>query len=69
IYYAPGAVHAPHHAPKGWIEKYKGRFDEGWDKLREETFSRQKTLGIIPENTILPPKPDDIKDWEKLTES
>jgi len=69
IYYAPGAVHAPHHAPKEWIEKYNGRFDEGWDKLREETFSRQKSLGIIPENTILPPKPDDIKDWDDLTDS
>ena len=69
IYYAPGAVHAPHHAPKEWIEKYNGRFDEGWDKLREETFSRQKNLGIIPENTILPPKPDDITDWDKLNEN
>ncbi len=67
IYYAPGAVHAPHHAPKEWIEKYKGMFDDGWDKLREETFARQKEMGIIPENTRLAPKPDDIKDWDDLT--
>ncbi len=69
IYYATGAVHAPHHAPKEWIEKYKGQFDEGWDKLREETFARQKELGLIPENTKLAPKPDSIKDWDQLTEN
>jgi len=69
IYYATGAVHAPHHAPKEWIEKYKGQFDEGWDKLREETFARQKELGLIPENTKLAPKPEDIKDWDQLTEN
>jgi len=69
IYYATGAVHAPHHAPKEWIEKYKGQFDEGWDKLREETFERQKKLGLIPENTKLAPKPENIMDWEQLTEN
>jgi len=69
IYYATGAVHAPHHAPKEWIEKYKGQFDDGWDKLREETFARQKELGVIPENTKLAPKPEDIPDWDKLTEN
>jgi arylsulfatase A-like enzyme len=67
IYYAPGATHAPHHAPKEWIEKYKGKFDQGWDKVREETIARQKKLGIIPENTQLAPKPTDIKDWETLS--
>ncbi|MCJ7685007.1 MAG: arylsulfatase, partial [Desulfobacteraceae bacterium] len=67
IYYAPGAVHAPHHAPKEWINKYKGKFDDGWDKLREETLARQKAMGMIPENTKLAPKPDEIKDWDKLT--
>ncbi|MBN2173980.1 MAG: arylsulfatase, partial [Bacteroidales bacterium] len=67
LYYAPGATHAPHHAPKEWIEKYKGKFDEGWDKIREETIARQKRLGIIPENTQLAPKPADIKDWESLS--
>lgn len=68
VYYAPGAVHAPHHAPKEWIEKYKGKFDNGWQKLREETFARQKALGIIPQNTKLAPMPSDIKDWDSLSE-
>ena len=69
IYFAPGAVHAPHHAPKEWIEKYKGQFDDGWDKLREETLARQKEQGLIPQNTKLAPKPDSIKDWDQLTEN
>ncbi|MBW1896030.1 MAG: arylsulfatase [Deltaproteobacteria bacterium] len=68
IYYATGAVHAPHHAPKDWIEKYRGKFDGGWDKLRKETLARQKEMGIVPKNTKLAPKPDDIKDWDQLTE-
>lgn len=67
MYYAPGATHAPHHAPKEYIEKYKGKFDGGWDKLREETIARQKKLGIIPESTQLAPKPKEIKDWETLS--
>ena len=49
IYFAPGATHAPHHVPKEWADKYKGKFDQGWDKLREETFARQKKLGVDPE--------------------
>jgi arylsulfatase A-like enzyme len=67
MYFAPGATHAPHHVPKEWIAKYKGRFDQGWDKLREETLDRQKKLGIVPENTVLAPKPAAIKDWDKLS--
>ncbi|MFZ5570594.1 MAG: arylsulfatase [Thermodesulfobacteriota bacterium] len=67
IYYAPGATHAPHHVPKEWIEKYKGKFDEGWDKMREMTLERQKNLGIVPQSTKLAPKPEAIKDWEKLS--
>jgi arylsulfatase A-like enzyme len=67
LYYAPGATHAPHHVPKAWAEKYKGKFDQGWDKLRELTLERQKKLGIVPANTTLAPKPTDIKDWEKLS--
>ncbi|HRZ20203.1 MAG TPA: arylsulfatase [Bacteroidales bacterium] len=67
IYYAPGATHAPHHVAPEWIEKYKGKFDQGWDKLREETLERQKKLGIVPRNTQLAPKPADIKDWETLS--
>jgi arylsulfatase len=67
IYFAPGATHAPHHVPKEWIAKYKGQFDQGWDKLREETLARQKRLGVVPADTKLAAKPDAIKDWDKLT--
>jgi len=67
MYFAPGATHAPHHAPKEWIDKYRGKFDQGWDKVREETIARQKRLGIIPESTQLAPKPKDIKDWAVLS--
>ncbi|HEY0466269.1 MAG TPA: arylsulfatase, partial [Polyangiaceae bacterium] len=66
-YYAPGATHAPHHVPKDWIAKFKGQFDGGWDKYREQTFARQKQLGIIPPDTKLAPKPEAIKDWDKLS--
>jgi len=55
LYFAPGACHAPHHAPKEWIEKFKGRFDQGYEAIREETLAKQKQLGIIPKNTELPP--------------
>lgn len=67
IYFAPGATHAPHHVPKEWIAKYKGKFDQGWDKLREETLARQKALGVVPADTKLAPKPDAIKDWDVLS--
>jgi arylsulfatase len=66
-YFAPGATHAPHHVPKEWIAKYKGKFDQGWDKLREETLARQIKLGVVPAGTKLAPKPDGIKDWDKLS--
>lgn len=66
-YFATGATHAPHHVPKEWIAKYKGKFDSGWDKYREEVFARQKQMSIIPQNAKLAPKPTDIKDWDKLT--
>ena len=69
IYYAPGATHAPHHAPKEWIEKYKGKFDSGWDQLREETLARQKAMGVIPENALLAPMPEDMTAWEELTDN
>ncbi|MHC4932211.1 MAG: sulfatase-like hydrolase/transferase, partial [Planctomycetota bacterium] len=68
IYYATGAVHAPHHAPREWIERYKGRFDGGWDRLRQDTLARQKRMGIIPPETELAPKPEDIRDWDELSE-
>ena len=67
MYYAPGATHAPHHVPKEWIAKYKGKFDQGWDTMREMTLERQKKLGIVPQSTQLAPKPDAIKDWDKLS--
>jgi arylsulfatase len=67
LYFAPGATHAPHHVPKAWIAKYKGMFDQGWDKLREETLARQIRLGVVPPGTRLAPKPEAIKDWDKLT--
>ena len=54
IYFAPGATHAPHQVPKEWTDKYKGKFDQGWDKLREETFARQKKLGVIPADASSP---------------
>ena len=67
IYFAPGATHAPHQVPKAWIAKYRGQFDQGWDKLREETLARQKRLGVVPVKTKLAPKPAAIKDWAALT--
>ena len=66
-YFAPGATHAPHHVPKEWIAKYKGKFDQGWDKLREETLVLQIKLGVVPAGTRLAPKPEAIKDWNKLS--
>ena len=67
IYFAPGATHAPHHVPQTWIAKWKGKFDQGWDKIRQETFARQLAMGIIPAGTKLAPKPQAIKDWDKLS--
>jgi arylsulfatase A-like enzyme len=67
IYFAPGATHAPHHVPKEWIAKYKGKFDQGWDKVREETLARQIEQGVVPAGTKLAPKPEAIKDWDKLS--
>jgi arylsulfatase len=64
MYYATGTAHAPHHAPKEWIAKYKGKFDQGWDKVREETLARQKKLGIVPANTQLTKRPDGIPAWD-----
>jgi arylsulfatase len=66
-YYATGATHAPHHSPKEYIEKYKGKFDQGWDKLREETLERQIKLGVVPKGTKLPPMPPGVKAWDTLS--
>ncbi len=65
-YYAPGTAHAPHHAPKEWIAKFKGKFDQGWDKVREETFARQKRMGIIPANAKLTERSPGIPAWDSL---
>lgn len=67
VYFAPGATHAPHHVPQEWADKYKGKFDTGWDKYREETLARQLRLGVVPPGTQLAPKPAAIKDWVTLT--
>ena len=67
MYFAPGATHAPHHVPKEWIAKYKGKFDQGWDAMREEVLARQIKLGVVPPGTKLAPKPEAIKDWTTLT--
>jgi arylsulfatase A-like enzyme len=67
MYFAPGATHAPHHVPADWIAKYKGKFDQGWDKVREQTLAKQKELGVVPAMTQLARKPEAIKDWDKLT--
>ena len=67
IYFATGATHAPHHVPEEWIAKYKGKFDNGWDKYREETLARQIEIGVVPAGTKLASKPDDMPDWSDLS--
>jgi arylsulfatase len=67
-YFAPGAVHAPHHVPQSYVDKWKGKFDEGWDVIRKRIFEQQKKLGVIPADTKLARKPDDIKDWADLSD-
>jgi arylsulfatase A-like enzyme len=66
MYFAPGATHAPHHVPKEWADKYRGRFDQGWDRLREETFARQKDLGVIPQDAELTRRHDEIPAWDDM---
>jgi arylsulfatase A-like enzyme len=66
VYFAPGATHAPHHVPKEWADKYKGKFDQGWDKLREETFARQKKLGVIPADCQLTPRHKEIPSYDEM---
>jgi arylsulfatase A-like enzyme len=68
MYYAPGATHAPHHVPLEWSAKYKGRFDAGWDALREETFARQKELGVIPADAELTARHDEIPAWADMAD-
>jgi arylsulfatase len=67
LYFATGAAHAPHHVAPEWIAKYKGRFDGGWDRLREEIFARQKRMGLIPQDAELTPRPDALPAWDSLS--
>ena len=66
VYYAPGATHAPHHVPTEWSDKYKGRFDAGWDALREEILERQKELGVVPPDTELTARHEEIPAWDEM---
>jgi arylsulfatase len=66
VYFAPGATHAPHHVPQEWADKYKGKFDAGWDKLREETVARQRKLGVIPADCPLTPRPKEVPSWDEM---
>ena len=66
MYFAPGATHAPHHVPKEWIDKYKGKFAHGWDKQREITFAKQKELGVIPANAELTGRPQELPAWDEM---
>lgn len=68
-YFAPGATHAPHHVPKEWADKYKGKFDQGWDRLREETIARQKALGVIPADCELTARHEEIPAWDAMPEA
>ena len=68
VYFAPGATHAPHHAPKEWSDKYRGRFDMGWDELRKQTFEQQKRMGIIPAGSKISPRPAEIPAWDSFSE-
>jgi arylsulfatase A-like enzyme len=67
MYFAPGATHAPHHVPNEWSDKYKGKFDQGWDKLRQETFTRQRRLGVIPPDCQLTERHPEIPAWDDVS--
>jgi arylsulfatase A-like enzyme len=69
VYFAPGATHAPHHVPKEWADKYRGKFDQGWDKLRGETIARQKKLGVIPQDCELTQRHKEIPAWDEMPEA
>ena len=69
MYFAPGATHAPHHVPQQWIDRYRGKFDQGWDRLREETIQRQKDMGVIPPGTDLTVRHAEIPAWDDMPET
>ena len=67
LYFAPGAMHSPHHVPKEWADRYAGKFDEGWDLYRERVFERQKKLGLVPSDTVLSRHDPDVQEWDSLS--
>jgi arylsulfatase len=67
LYFAPGAMHSPHHVPQEWADRYKGMFDDGWDAYREKVFAKQKEIGLIPTNTVLSRHDPDVQDWNSLS--
>ncbi len=67
MYYAPGATHSPMQAPRSWIDKFKGKFEMGWDEYRKLVFERQKKLGVIPPDTVLTPRPPELPAWGSLS--
>jgi arylsulfatase A-like enzyme len=69
MYFAPGATHAPHHVPKEWADRYKGKFDAGWDAIREQTFERQKALGVVPPECALTPRHSEIPAWDEMPDT
>ena len=69
MYFCTGAMHAPHHVPKEWADKYKGKFDAGWDAYRTQVFEKQKAMGILPANTKLSRHDPDVQDWNKLSDN
>ena len=68
VYFAPGAIHAPLQVPKEWRDKYKGKFNQGWDAYREEVLARQKKLGLVSEDAELVPRPETIPAWDSFSE-
>ena len=68
MYFAPGATHAPHHVPTDWADRYQGKFDQGWDAVREETLARQKELGVIPAEATLTERSPGIPAWDEMSE-
>jgi len=69
MYFAPGATHAPHQVPAEWLDRYKGRFDEGWDVLRERTYARQLELGVIPPDAELTARPEEVPAWDAMDDA
>ena len=69
LYYSTGCAHAPHHVAKEWADKYKGKFDQGWDAIREEVFERQKKLGVVPQDAVLTERPDLFDAWDSLDDA